>query len=111
MELQLRNMRKERGVTQSRIAEVCGVDQTAVSAWECGKVRLSLDDAVKIADFFNCSLDELAGRDFQPRKASYFDDVFANVNEEGQRYLLKQANYAMSDPAFQAERNLRKVQA
>ena len=111
MELQLRKLRKELGYSQADIAELCGVDQTTVSAWEKEKVRLPLEDAVAIADFLKCTLDELAGRDFIPKKRSYFDDVFEEMNEEGQRYLLKQAKYALADPAFQTERYTRQVRA
>ena len=110
MDLQLKRIRKELGYTQTDIAKVCGVQQNVISSWERGEVRLPLEDAVKIADFFDCTLDELAGREFPQKKRSYFDEVFDSVNEEGQRYLLKQAKYALADPAFQAERHYRKVQ-
>lgn len=110
MDLQLRRLRKERGYTQLRVGEVCGVHKNIVSAWERQEIRLPLEDAVKIADFLDCTLDELAGRDFTPRK-SYFDEVFDSVNEEGQRYLLKQVKYAQADPAFRVERDTRQVRA
>lgn len=110
MDLKLKDMRKERGYSQADIGEVCGVSWYVVSSWERGEVRLPLEDAVKIADFLDCTLDELAGRDFTPRK-SYFDEVFESVNEEGQRYLLKQVKYAQADPAFRVEHNPVKVRA
>ena len=110
MNLQLKELRHERGKTQDDIAAVCGVKKYTVSAWEIGRTRLPLDDAVKIADFLECTLDELAGRDFTPRK-SYFDEVFDSMNEEGQRYLLKQARYAQSDPAYRLQRDSVKVRA
>lgn len=108
MDLKLRDMRKERGYSQADIGEVCGVSWYVVSSWERGEVRLPLEDAVKIADFLECTLDELAGRDFTPRK-SYFDEVFDSMNEEGQRYLLKQARYAQSDPSYRLQRDSVKV--
>ena len=110
MDLQLRRLRKERGYTQLRIGEVCGVHKNIVSAWERQEIRLPLEDACKIADFLDCTLDELAGRDFTPKK-SYFDEVFDSMNEEGQRYLLKQARYAQSDPAYRLQRDTRQVRA
>ena len=110
MDLKLRDMRKERGFSQEDIADACGVKWYVVSSWERGEVRMPFEDAVKIADFLDCSLDDLAGREFTAKKKSYFDEVFDEVNEEGQRYLLKQAKYALADPAFQAERHYRKVQ-
>ena len=108
MNLQLKRLRAEHKCTQTDIAVVCGTHKNVVSSWERGEVRLPLEDAVKIADFFNCTLDELAGRDFTPRK-SYFDEVFDSMNEEGQRYLLKQARYAQSDPAYRLQRDSVKV--
>lgn len=48
-----------------------GVNPLTYKGWETGRTRLKLDDACDIADLLHCTLDELAGRDFQP--AAYSD--------------------------------------
>lgn len=53
--------RKEKGWTQTELAERVGVNQIQVSRWENGKHLPTLEQFVAIADALNCSLDELAG--------------------------------------------------
>ncbi len=54
-------LRKERGLTQTELAEQIGVSQNLVSSYEVGTVRLSADIAVKIAKALKVSTDELLG--------------------------------------------------
>ena len=53
--------RKEKGWTQTELAERVGVNQIQVSRWENGKHLPTIEQFVSIAAAFNCSLDELAG--------------------------------------------------
>jgi len=58
----LRQLRSERNITQTRLAELLNVDQRVYSRWERGVVRPHFDTIVKIADILNVSIDELAAR-------------------------------------------------
>ena len=72
MNLQLERLRKEAGYKSRReMAENSEFNERQIKAWECGERKLKLSDACLLADFFHCTLDELAGRDFQP--AAYSD--------------------------------------
>lgn len=72
MDLQLKRLRKEAGYkSRSAFAEKLGTNERNIKAWELGETRLSLAQACDIADLLHCTLDELAGRDFQP--AAYSD--------------------------------------
>lgn len=62
MNLQLRDMRKSRHMTQSELAEKIGATLRQVSSWERYESHLPFDEACAIADVFGCTLDELAGR-------------------------------------------------
>lgn len=53
------------------MAEKSEFNERQIKAWECGERKLKLSDACLLADFLHCTLDELAGRDFQP--AAYSD--------------------------------------
>lgn len=63
MHLRLKAMREDRDMTQKELADAIGATLRKVSSWESLEVRIPLADAAKIADVFDCSLDELAGRD------------------------------------------------
>ena len=76
MNLQLRNIRKRNKLRQEDLAAAIGTTARVIGAWERQETELSLEDACTIADFFGCSLDELAGR---PR-AGYSDSRQADIN-------------------------------
>lgn len=62
--INLRKIRKERGVTQEQLADAVGVSAQAVSKWEIS----SYPDAgllPAIADFLNVTIDELYGRNHE----------------------------------------------
>lgn len=62
MNLQLKSLRKANGLTQSGLAEKVDVTMRVISSWEREETALPLEDAARIADVLECSLDELAGR-------------------------------------------------
>ena len=57
----IRSFRKERKMTQEALATVLGVTVGAVYKWEAGLSVPELDLIVRIADFFDTSVDALLG--------------------------------------------------
>lgn len=55
-------LRKERGLRQKEAAEQMGVAQALLSHYENGKRECGLDFLVRIADFYDVSVDYLLGR-------------------------------------------------
>lgn len=79
--LRLKELREEKGLTQNEIATAIETSQTNIARWEKGKNEPSYIYLVKLSDFFNCSLDYLAGvesEDFQPSKKAKFVPHAAN---------------------------------
>ena len=60
----LRDLRKEREVTQTVLAENIGYSQSMVSDWEKGNSQPTLPAIIKIAKFFEVSIDEFLGNTF-----------------------------------------------
>lgn len=74
MNLQLMRLRKEAGYkSRKALADALGDDysERRIKSWEDGVRMLSLKQACDIAGLLHCTLDELAGQDFQP--AAYSD--------------------------------------
>lgn len=46
----LKNLRTQKGFSQKEIAEISGLHRTYISAIECGKRSIALDNVQKIAD-------------------------------------------------------------
>ena len=57
----IRSFRKQRRLTQERLAEVLGVPTGAVYKWESGQSVPELELIVEMADFFDTSVDVLLG--------------------------------------------------
>jgi transcriptional regulator with XRE-family HTH domain len=58
----LQQLRQDRGLTQTRLAELAGVPFRSLQNWEYGRRTLLFDAAIKLADALGITLDELAGR-------------------------------------------------
>lgn len=68
--LQLREIRKRRGMTVRRLAGLLDVPTSRVYSWESERAEIPLHFAIQCADIFHVSLDELAGRETPPMSDS-----------------------------------------
>ena len=66
MKLRLRELREDRGLTQSVLADYLLCDQSLYSKYERGGRPLPLDLAAKLADYYGVTLDYLVGRTEEP---------------------------------------------
>ena len=58
----LKDLRLESGLTQAGLAEKIGATQRQVSFWEKAQVEPNIFWLIKLADFFDVSVDYLIGR-------------------------------------------------
>lgn len=59
----LRSERREHGYTQKQLASAIEVNESTVNGWEGNGGSIGLEEAWRIADLYDISLDQLAGRD------------------------------------------------
>ena len=64
----LRNLREDRDLTQAQVAEVLNTTYQYYSTYESGKRELPFSRAIILAQFYNISLDYLAGIIDVPKK-------------------------------------------
>lgn len=62
MILKIKDLRVDNDLTQAQIAEILMCDQSLYSKYERGEREIPLKLLVKLADFYNVSLDYLVGR-------------------------------------------------
>lgn len=58
----LKKLRKEKGMTQTEFAEKINMSRSAYAKYETGENEPTLENLKRIADFYGCGLDLLAGR-------------------------------------------------
>ncbi len=80
----LKELRKQKGLTQGQLAEMMGVSDRTVSRWENGKNMPDLSILVELADYYEIDIREIIDGE---RKGE-------NMNRELKDTLLKVADYS-----------------
>ena len=80
----LKNLRKEKGLTQEELAEKFYTSSRTVSRWETGKTPPDLNTLIELADFYNVDIREIIDGE---RKEN-------NMDKETKETLQKVAEYA-----------------
>lgn len=63
---QLKNIRKNLGLTQAQVQEKTGICRTMLSKYENGKAEPTVEVLILLADFYCTSTDYLLGRTNNP---------------------------------------------
>lgn len=58
----IKSQREASGLSQSALAKEVGISQQKISYYESGKHSPTIEDCIKLADFYGITLDELVGR-------------------------------------------------
>ena len=61
--LKIQELRMSKNLTQRALAEKIGVKNYIVANWEQKRTEPSLRDLIDLADYFECSIDYLVGRE------------------------------------------------
>ena len=80
----LKELRKQKGLTQGQLAEMLGVSDRSVSRWENGNNMPDLSILVELADYYEINIREIIDGE---RKGE-------NMNRELKDTLLKVADYS-----------------
>lgn len=59
----LKDKRLAAGLTQTELGDKIGIDSKNISKYENGKSEPNIDTLTKMSEVFNCSVDELLGKD------------------------------------------------
>jgi len=60
--MRIRDLREDNDLTQKQIAEYLMCDQSLYSKYERGEREIPLNLIIKLADYYNVSIDYLVGR-------------------------------------------------
>ena len=64
----LRDLREDSDMNQTKVAEYLGMSQTGYSKYETGENDIPTDVLIKLANFYNTSIDYLLGQTDNKRK-------------------------------------------
>ena len=77
----LKKVRKEKGITQLKLAQLSGVAQSSISACELGKSQPSVEITKKLAKVLGVSVDYLLGRTDTPNLPS-LEEIMSSFNKK-----------------------------
>ncbi len=94
--MRIKELMQEKGVQQQQMAEFLNVSRATIYKYQQGKAEPNISTLIKIADYFNVSLDYLCGRQNK-------NLIFADSLTETQKKLVtiirrltsEQANFAL----------------
>jgi len=70
MKTRIKNLREDNDLTQAQLAEYLKISQVAYSYYELGKRNIPLEIIIKIADFYETSLDYILYKTDNPKPYS-----------------------------------------
>ena len=68
------NSRKEKGLSQEKLAEKINVTRQTISNWELGETSPNPEQLMLLSKSLNKSIDELVGNEFEPSKSKEKND-------------------------------------
>ena len=71
----LKELRDDKGLTQSQLGNIIGAKKSAISLWESGKRQPDNETLSKLADFYNVSVDHILCRDKGEKETNITDDI------------------------------------
>lgn len=77
----LKKLRENAGISQKQLADSIGVSQQSINKYENHKIEPDIDTMVKIADYFETSVDYLIGHSAIRRKIEITKGYELNADE------------------------------
>lgn len=82
----LKTLRREKGISQQRLADVIGVTQQSINKYENHMIEPDIGTLIRLADYFDTSVDYLVGH-----------SSIRRVIEDVQQYDLNKAETELMD--------------
>ena len=95
----VKELRLKKQITQEQLANALSVSKSAVGMWESGKREPDLETVLKVADFFEVSVEYLVGRETQQinnnglimnGNNSSFSDNNVNIGNSANGQIIEQ---------------------
>jgi len=87
----LKEKREEKGLTMLQLGSIVGVSDATISRYEAGKRSPDLIIVMRLADYFNVTLDWFGGREFDDNIDSLvnlYNELPEETKKEAYRYMI-----------------------
>ena len=80
--MKIRELRQKMNLSQNEMAKKLGIPHTTLFNYEASKSEPNIETLIKLADFFNITIDELVGRPIDIVNLNFLDDTRKNLIKE-----------------------------
>ena len=81
----LKYLREQKKISQNKLGELVGVNQTTIARWENEEMSPSIDNVVELSEIFKVSLGYLLGKDLTLK----IEQEKLSLSKEQEQQLLK----------------------
>lgn len=103
----LKELRESKHITQIKLSVDIEVSQELISQYELGKTKPTIENLIKLADYFNCSTDYLLQRTTTSTPIKLFDkndleivnivEQYKSLSDENKKHLLSYLNHLSNE--------------
>ena len=76
----LRYLREQKGITQNEMANVFGISQSTVGNWEQNHRKPEIEMLVRLAEYFEVTLDNLVLQELKPNLPLYVSNKIGRAH-------------------------------
>lgn len=95
----LKQLRKEKGLTQDQLSELLHISQSAISKWENDPQKMSIEQSAELASFFEVTLEYFLGLSNEKENKNSpstpgekeITQIYQNLSDENRAKLLELA--------------------
>lgn len=84
--MRIKELRKAKGCTQAQLSDLLNVSQQNISKYETGKLEPDIRTMIKLADYFNVTLDYIFERDFSFAQNEFIDATSFSPSSSNEIY-------------------------
>lgn len=99
--MKLKDLRKQKNMSQQKLADMLGVSRSTVAMWEISTNEPDNDTLSRLADLFGVTVDYLLGRDDSPSPSAFSD--IPGVRQIQKRKIPVLGEIACGQPIFADE--------
>lgn len=100
---QLKKIRENHGLKQNELAKILNISSATYNTYERNISFPPIETLIKIANYFNVSLDELVGRNYSKPYTTLEQDILRTVNQLSNLEQSKVLGYAKARVEAQSE--------
>lgn len=94
----LKLSRKNKGITIKELADAIGVKAYTISDWEKGRSEPNISNLIKLADYFNLSIDFLVGKNINSNET--YNEIIELINKYQDTNLNNELNELLTDVPY-----------